>query len=132
MASIPPEMVKELKRKMAAEKEIGDVMRFFFDNFVDNPEFMSLGHHKDIPAKVQEAVYKSLAAALGKTEFLVQWVSAEIPEMQLIHGSVTVNGSMGCILWAPEIETVILGIPKKPLSPEMLYARLSFMPGKVM
>jgi hypothetical protein len=131
MASISPEKVRQLKLKMATDKNIADAVRFFLDNFVDSPGFMDLGHQKDLPDPVKKAVCQALGSALRKSEFEMQWVGSEIPEMQLIHGSVTVDGSMGIILWAPDIQTGILSVPKKPLSPEMLYVRMSLMPAKV-
>jgi hypothetical protein len=93
---------------------------------------MSRGHSKQVPERVKQGVCEALATAFGKSEFLIQWGGSEIPEMELIHGSIMVDGCRGVLLWATDMQTGILSLPKKPESTEMIFARVSVVPGNVM
>jgi len=128
MAKLSPDLVNQLKRKMAMDKDISGVMKFFFDEFVDSPGFMSLGYEKELPDEVKTAVTQALAAGLGKSSFTLTIITTEIPEMTMIHGTVVVNGIHGAMVWATDLQTGIVGVPKKPGGPEMLYVRLSLTP----
>jgi hypothetical protein len=125
---IDSQTLNELKRKMATDKEIAHAMEFFFDHFVDSPGFMSLGYAKELPEEVKQGVYQALGTAFGKARFLIEWLTGEIPEMQIIHGTVSIDGKPGVILWASDIKTGILSIPKEVGSAELLYIRLSLTP----
>jgi hypothetical protein len=74
---------------------------------------------------LQDAAVRGLAAGFGKSTLVSEWTAAEVPEMQIIHGSVTINGRPGIILWTSDIQSGILSIPKKARSGERLYIRLS-------
>src|SRR5258708_28814410 len=114
---------------MAGDKDIAGVVTFFFDHFVDAPGFMSLGYAKNVPDNVQQAVAQALGAYFRKSVLAIELTTAEVPEMQLMHGSVEVNGRAGSLIWAPDIQTGIISIPGKNIkSGEMLHFRFSLTP----
>ncbi|HEY3840845.1 MAG TPA: hypothetical protein VGL72_29935 [Bryobacteraceae bacterium] len=128
MSRITRERVNELKRMIATSADIGEAVKFFFDHFAESPGFMELGYPKELPDNVKTAVKQAIAKGLGQAAHSIEWSTIEIPELQIMHGSIVVDGKSGAVVWAPDIQTGIASFPKKAGSSELLSMRLSFTP----
>lgn len=117
--------INELKRELAAGKDLSAVMKYFFDQFVDKPGFMEGGHPAQVPKDLERCIFSAVALMRGKTKLRVEWRLFEVPLLQLIHGMATINGEFGMIVWAPDITTGILCLSSNPMSAKKEYARLS-------
>jgi hypothetical protein len=128
MKHITPERVNELKRMIATNKDIGEVVTFFFDYFAESPGFVDLGYSKDLPDNVKAGVTQGITQGMGRGAKSIEWVTIEIPELRIVHGTIIVDGRVGAVVWAPDIQIAIASIPKKPGSSDLLSMRLSFTP----
>lgn len=128
MPQITSEQVSELKRRLATAKEIASVMEFFFDEFTSRPEFLAAGIPRPVPEVVAETVDFAVTHALKQSNSVLAFSTVELPEFQLLHGTVVVNGKLGVLLWASDIQTGILSLPAEIDSPETCYMRLSVFP----
>jgi hypothetical protein len=128
MNQISPERVSELKRMIVTNQDIGEVVTFFFDHFAESPGFVDLGYSKDLPDNVKAGVTQGITQGLGRPAKSIDWVTIEIPEMCIIHGTIIVDGKVGAVVWAPDIQIAIASIPKKVGSSDLLSMRLSFTP----
>lgn len=124
-----PEETAELKRRLAAGKKLHEVVTYFFDNFADNPEFQKAGHaREEIPRELQEAAARVIGAIWSKSLFVLQWILVEVPSMNFMHGTLTVDGKQGMVLWAPDIMVGLIAITVDPATSKTTYARISLTP----
>ena len=103
--------IVELKRQLATGKNFALIMKFFFDHFVDEPNFTAASSPTDVPQSLAEAVGQ-IFASIGPASVIVSsWRLNEVPLLNLIHGTVTTTQSSAVILWATDIAVGLLGIP---------------------
>ena len=116
---------------IASSADIGEAVKFFFDHFAESPGFMELGYPKELPDNVKNAVKQAIAKGLGHAPISIEWSTIEIPDWQIMHGSMVVDGKAGAVVWASDIQTGIASIPKKMGGSELLSMRLSFTPASL-
>jgi len=114
----------KLKRKLATGKDFAAVMRFFFDSFVDQPDFLNAGHPITVPSDLEEAIGKVVAHVWPKRNVITEWKIVEVPLLGIIHGTVMMNGKPSVLLWAPDIGMGIIALPDV-LTGNTMYARIT-------
>ena len=120
--------IDRLKRKLASEKNIDAVVKFFFDNFVDAPGFLDAGHPIEAPRHL-EACIRQLASVVWKgAPVLAEYRLIEVPLLQLIHGAVTLNGKPATVIWLTDMTAGVISITQNVRTGEMLFARLTVTP----
>jgi hypothetical protein len=128
MDRITPELVNELKRDLATGEDLGNVMNFFFREFVTSQWFMSRGSPKKVARDLEESVREAVALAFGRPDCSFKWYAVEVPEYHILHGPVFIDGKQCLFLWASDILTGILSVPDKSGGDEIHYLRLSITP----
>lgn len=122
--------IYRLKRKLAAEKNIVTVVKFFYDNFVDAPGFLDAGTAIKAPRQLEECI-RQLAMVVWKgAPVLVEYRLIEVPLLQLIHGAVTLNGKPATVIWLTDMTAGVISITQNSVTGEMLFARLTVTPAK--
>ena len=122
--------IDRLKRKLASEKNIDAVMKFFYDNFVDAPGFLDAGHAAKVPKHLEECIGQLAMAVWKGAPVLVEYRLIEIPLLQLVHGAVTLNGKPATVIWLTDMTAGVISITQNAFTGEMLYARLTVTPVK--
>ena len=123
--------INRLKRKLAAEKNIDAVVKFFFDNFVDAPGFLDAGHAiATAPIHLEECIRQVARVVWKGAPVLVECRLFEIPLLQLIHGAVTLNGKPATVIWLTDMTAGVISLTQNILTGETLYARLTVTPAK--
>lgn len=122
--------ILKLKRKLAGEKNIDAVVKFFFDNFVDAPGFLDAGHATKAPKHLEECIGQLAMAVWKGAPVLVEYRLIEIPLLQLVHGAVTLNGKPATVIWLTDMTAGVISLTQNILTGETLYARLTVTPAK--
>ncbi len=120
--------IDRLKRKLASEKKIDAVMKFFYDNFVDAPGFLDAGHAVKAPKYLEECIGHVAMAIWKGAPVMVEYRLIEIPLLQLVHGAVTLNGKQATVVWLTDMTAGVISIAQNTFTGEMLYARLTVTP----
>jgi len=120
--------IYRLKRKLATEKNIDAVVKFFYDNFVDAPGFLDAGHAIKAPKHLEACVHQLAMAVWKGAPVLVEYRLIEVPLLQLIHGAVTLNGKQATVIWLTDMTAGVISIAQNSLTGEMLFARLTVTP----
>lgn len=98
-----------LRRNFVQAKDFAGFWNSFFDDFVQNPDFMEMGQ------PVQSASIESLVHRVGERMFQ-QPVKARdfmlffVPDAHLIHGMFAVEDCSGNILYFDEIDMGLMGV----------------------
>ena len=117
-----------LKHKLASEKNIDAVVKFFFDNFVAAPGFLDAGHAIKAPKQLEACIHQLAMVVWKGAPVVVECRLFEIPLLQLIHGAVTLNGKPATVIWLTDMMAGVISITRNNLTGEMLYARLTVTP----
>jgi hypothetical protein len=128
MSAITLEQMNRLKRDLATERVLDNVMNLFFTEFVTNQWFMSRGRPKAVPADLEETVQEAVTMAFGRSNCSFKWFAVEVPEFHILHGPVYIDGKQCIFLWASDILTGILSVPAEPGGDDIHYLRLSITP----
>ena len=122
--------IDRLKHKLAAEKNIDAVVKFFFDNFVDAPGFLDAGHAIVAPKQLEACIYQLASMVWKGAPVVVECRLFEVPLLQLIHGAVTMNGKPATVIWLTDMTAGVISITQNNLTGETLFARLTVTPVK--
>ena len=119
----------ELKSRLVNEKDFAQIMKFFFDRFVDQRSFMSASRPVRAPQTLIEAVGKVFATVAPKKVIASSWQLCEVGLLNLIHGSVTTKDGLAIVLWATDIKVGLVGMPDMKTG-NVLYSRLTVTPAQ--
>ena len=123
--------IYRLKRKLAGEKNIDAVVKFFFDNFVDAPGFLDAGHAiATAPIHLEECISHVARVVWKGAPVAAEFRLFEIPLLQLVHGAVTLNGKPATVIWLTDMTAGVMSLTRNILTGETLYARLTVTPAK--
>ncbi|MFN0101153.1 MAG: hypothetical protein ACKV2U_03565 [Bryobacteraceae bacterium] len=122
--------IQRLKRKLAAEKNIDEVVKFFFDNFVDAAGFLDAGHATKPPGQLEECINHLASVVWKGAPVMVEYRLIEVPLLQLIHGAVTLNGKPATVVWLTDMTAGVISLTQNTRTGEMLFARLTVTPAK--
>ncbi|WP_157368628.1 hypothetical protein [Zavarzinella formosa] len=117
--------LEKLKHKLLNDKQLAPVYDFFL-NHGCNPEFIALGTAcihptlKDILDKIGEQI--------SPKESIRDLRLIRMAEEQFVHGSFTLGGQLGGIIFFEDCHTGLAAVPTMPPSVEMKYARFSLKP----
>src|ERR671932_627323 len=89
-----------LKMKLGQEKELADVMNYFFDHFGESQDFIELSE----PAR-HEMLEAILAQTVGpltgiKTKVVLRnFLLLHVPQYQFYHGAFMINGKLANVIY---------------------------------
>ena len=115
----------ELKKRLVADKDLGKVQDYFFRNFVERGTLLSMG--RPLPNERGTHLIKIVSEAYARyaNERLlsVDTQFVEVPQYNLIHGSVTVNGKQGSLLYCEDLGVGLFTLVWNPRTGETKYVR---------
>jgi hypothetical protein len=99
-----------LKQKLISAKQFDEIWNYFFDQFSQNEEFMSMGHQID-RHELLEVVLAQVASALFKVDAaLIQIRYVNVPEHKFIHGCGKVNGHLTSVIYFEDVQVGIFNV----------------------
>ncbi len=117
--------LKELKKKLVEEKDLGKVWLFHMDHFADHLEFVQLGQPAHNPY-LDAVILQSCQKMLGTTSPIYDFLLIEIPEYHFFHGPFKVGGRIGGVIYFDDIKKGLLAVSAKyPPTDEVMYLRFS-------
>jgi len=117
--------LRELKRKLANEKDFSKIWLFYMDHFADHREFTELGE----PAQndyLSAVLQKSCQQLFGKTIKITNFFLIYIAEHRFFHGPFMVEGWIGGVIYFEDTKNGLLAL-SSPFSPtdEVKYLRFT-------
>jgi hypothetical protein len=97
--------VTMLKMKLVEEKELRDVMNYFFDHLGEDEAFIDLSkptRHQMLEAIIGQTV-GPMVGSKGKA-VLVNFVLLHVPEHQFYHGAFLIQGRMANVIYFDDIK----------------------------
>ena len=92
---------RDLERRLAEAKEFGKLQDYFFTTFIEHGDLMSLGNRLEGPRSdmLIETAVAACQHVFGPGKLAVESILVEVPEFGLIHGTISLNGKMGAMLY---------------------------------
>ena len=116
--------LKQLKQKLAQEKNLSLVWSFYQDNFADHEEFTDLG--EPIKNPTLEAVVTQICQKMyGKKIAITDLLLIHLPDHKFIHGPFLVGGRMGALIYFEDKHQGLIAVAELPPSQEVKYSRFS-------
>ncbi|MCS6859692.1 MAG: hypothetical protein NZT92_05160 [Abditibacteriales bacterium] len=118
------ELLETLKKKLVTADDFMDVLRYFFDHFGENPDFIALG--KPTRSETLEAVLQYTGSRmLGKPVKVHNLLLIRLPEHGFIHGGFTADGKMGNVFYFEDIQMGLMSVVTSVVSGETKMARIT-------
>lgn len=119
--------LQDLKQKLLHDAELAPVWLFFMNQFVDEPEFISLGEpvsHPFVEAVVEEVGRQLFGAKAAVSNLRL----TQIGEQQFIHGGFGMGGHLGGVIYFEDVQMGLVSVAEMPPSIDVKYARFSGQP----
>ncbi|MFN8494686.1 MAG: hypothetical protein U0350_44200 [Caldilineaceae bacterium] len=100
-----------LKMKLVEEKELADVMNYFFDHFGESQEFIELS--QPTRHEMLEAILAQTAGPLtgSKTKVVMHnFMLLHVPQQQFYHGAFLINGKLANVIYFDDIQMGCIAI----------------------
>ncbi len=116
-----------LKQEIITAKDFKQPFNYFFDNFAENDQFLTIGKRVKYPdlAKVLETVSQRLLQKLNlriTNVFLI-----ELAKQKFYHGTFFIDNRLANFIFFKEIDKGMIAISPLPRSSEVLFGRFSLL-----
>lgn len=101
------EKLEILKKKLVEEKEFSAIMTYFYDTFMDFPEFQD--RSKPFKSELLERLIENIAEQRYQKKSTIRNVLLlQLEKHKFIHGGFTIASRIGNIIYFPEINKGLL------------------------
>jgi hypothetical protein len=114
-------LLATLKQKLAADRDLPSIVKYFFDHFGDDPAFTDIGHktHNEmVDAFLAEASFKWFEKKIMPNGLTL----VSIPEHHFIHGGCILGTNLVNLIYFDDILTILI-----VLAPGGKYKNTQFM-----
>ena len=120
----------DLKELMQTEEDFGVIWKFFFDNFGENHDFMTLG---DLAGETMrqflEPILESICKQIVNHEVMVaQFILTEIPERKFFHGPCLTDAGIAVVFYFEDLKMGMFSLTPSVGSGLVHYGRFSTIP----
>jgi hypothetical protein len=111
-----------IRRKLVDEAPSYEIIDEFFDGVTNEPAFPLQFHHG--PSWLRDAIARSCEEILGEKAGKSIVCLMAVPEHNLIHGSVMVEGYMGVAVFFEDLRLGVMGLYPSDVCDAAIYARI--------
>ena len=119
--------LQELKKKLINDKDLLQIWGFFLDHLGENVAFLDLGEQVRHPF-LEEILPRLGVQMFPQTATVCEMRLVRLADQQFIHGSVTVGGRYGGVLFFEDVQVGLLAVSDHFPSDETKCARFSAKP----
>lgn len=124
------ERLEDLKEKMQVEEDFGEIWKFFFDHFGENPEFMALGRRagEDMHSFLEPILENICKHVVNREVMAAQFILTEAPGRNFYHGPCLTDAGIVVVFYFDDLKMGMFSLTPTLGSGLVHYGRFSTLP----
>jgi hypothetical protein len=122
--------LEDLKQKMQIEEDFGEIWKFFFDHFGENPEFMAFGRRadEDMHSFLEPILENICKHVVNREVMAAHFILTEISGRNFYHGPCVTDAGLAVVFYFDDLKMGMFSLTPALGSGLVHYGRFSTIP----